>query len=41
MFKRGIRGGICRSINSYSKTNNKYMNDYKSKNHHILSMGYK
>ena len=28
MVKKGIRGGICRSIYRYSKANNKYMIDY-------------
>ena len=28
MVKKGIRGGTCRSIYRYSKTNNKYMTDY-------------
>ena len=28
MVKKGIRGGICRSIYRYSKSNNKYMIDY-------------
>ena len=28
MVGKGIRGGICHTINRYAKTNNKYMRDY-------------
>ena len=28
MIEKGIRGGICRSIHGYAKTNNKYIKDY-------------
>ena len=28
MVDKGIRGGICHSINIYAKANNKYMKDY-------------
>ena len=28
MAEKIIRGGLCHSINRYSKTNNKYMKDY-------------
>ena len=28
MIEEGIRGGICRSIHRYAKTNNKYMKNY-------------
>ena len=28
MVEEGIRGGICHSIHSYAKTNNKYMKNY-------------
>ena len=28
MFEKGIRGGKCKAIYRYAKTNNKYMNNY-------------
>ena len=28
MVKKGIRGGICQTIQKYTKANNKYMNNY-------------
>ena len=28
MVEKGFRGGICHSINRYTKANNKYMKDY-------------
>ena len=28
MVEKGIRGGICPSINRYAKTNNKYIKDH-------------
>ena len=28
MIEKGIRCGICHSINRYAKTNSKYMKDY-------------
>ena len=31
MIEEGIRGGICHTIQRYSKTNNKYMKDYDKK----------
>ena len=28
MFEKGVRGGICHSINRYATANNKYIKDY-------------
>ena len=28
MVEKGVRGGLCHSINRYTKANNKYMKDY-------------
>ena len=28
MVEKGVRGGICHSINRYEKANNKYLKDY-------------
>ena len=28
MVEKGIRGGICHSINRHAKANNEYMKDY-------------
>ena len=40
MVDKGIRGGICHSIDRYAKANNKYMQNYdKNKNHHIFNIG--
>ena len=40
MVEKGIRGGLCHSIESYAKANNKDMKDYdKIKNLHILNIG--
>ena len=35
---KGIRGGICHSINRSANTNNKYVKDH-DKNRHILIIG--
>ena len=35
MVEKGIRGGICHSINRYVNANNKYMKDHDKKSHHI------
>ena len=40
MVEKGIRGGICHSIYTYAKANNKSMKDYdKNKNPHIFNIG--
>ena len=31
MVKKGVRGGICHSINRYTTANNKYMKNYDKK----------
>ena len=39
MVEKGIRSGICDSINKYAEVNNdKYMK-VKTKNRHILNIG--
>ena len=39
MVEKGIRGGLCHSINSCAKANNKYMKDY-DKNTEFLCLEY-
>ena len=39
MVEKGIRGGICQSINRYVKVNNKYMTEY-DKNKESLHLKY-
>ena len=39
MVEKGIKGGICRVIHQYMKTNNKYMKDY-DKNKEWLYLKY-
>ena len=40
MVEKGIRGGICHSIQRYAKANNKYLKDYnKYKDCHIFNIG--
>ena len=40
MVEKWIRGGICHSIDSYEKDNNKYMKDYETEKIDIV-LGYK
>ena len=42
MVQKSIRGRICHAIYRYVKGNNKYMKKtmIKTKNHHILSIGW-
>ena len=40
MVQKGIRGGICRSIYRYAKSNNKYMKHY-DKNREPLHLKYR
>ena len=40
MVEKGIRGGLCHSINIYEKVNNEHMRDY-DKNLDILNIGMK
>ena len=32
MIEKGIRGGICQGTHRYTKTNNKYINNYDKNN---------
>ena len=40
MIEKGIRGGICRCIYWYAKSNNKYMKDYNDKNNESSYLNY-
>ena len=39
MVEKGIRSGLCHSVNEYAKTSNKYMKDY-DKNKEFLCLKY-
>ena len=39
MVEKGIRGGICHSVNRYAKVNNKYVKDY-DKNKEVSYLKY-
>ena len=39
MIEKGIRGGVCHSINRFAKANNKYMKDY-DKNKELIYLKY-
>ena len=40
MVEKGMRGGICHTIQRYSKANKIYMKNYdkKAKNHYIFNI---
>ena len=37
MVEKGIRGGMCNSIEQYGKANNKYMKDYDKNKKNVIS----